>query len=129
MPADRIDRLFTGAVLRRVTPHTAVTLTQLHTQLASDRAAGLAWSDGNFEAGISSVAAPIFDATDMPVAALNVSGHAADFAGPARRTLISDNMKAAAVEISQRLGWRGTQLPVAGGTPAKNARRRARETA
>jgi DNA-binding IclR family transcriptional regulator len=129
MPADRIDRLFTGAVLRRVTPHTAVTLTQLHTQLASDRAAGLAWSDGNFEAGISSVAAPIFDATDMPVAALNVSGHAADFAGPARRTLISDNMKAAAVEISQRLGWRGTQLPVAGAAPAKNARRRARETA
>ncbi|MGE0062399.1 MAG: IclR family transcriptional regulator [Xanthobacteraceae bacterium] len=129
MPPDRIDRLFSGTLLRRVTPHTAVTLTQLHTQLASDRAAGLAWSDGNFEAGISSVAAPIFDATDAPVAALNVSGHAADFAGAVRRTLISDNMKTAAIEISQRLGWRGTQLPVAGAAPAKTARRRARETA
>ena len=129
MPPDRIDRLFSGTLLRRVTPHTAVTLTQLHTQLASDRAAGLAWSDGNFEAGITSVAAPIFDATDAPVAALNVSGHAADFAGAARRTLISDNMKAAAVEISQRLGWRGAHLPIAGAAPSKTARRRARETA
>jgi DNA-binding IclR family transcriptional regulator len=104
---ERVDRLYAGTELKAVTPYTAVTPAQLHAQLAADRAAGLAWSDGNYEAGISSVAAAIFDATDVPVAALNVSGHAADFAGAARRAQIGSSVQAAALEISQRLGWRG----------------------
>jgi DNA-binding IclR family transcriptional regulator len=108
---ERVDRLFAGAELKAVTPHTAVTPAQLHAQLDADRAAGLAWSDGNYEAGISSVAAAVFDATDTPVAALNVSGHPADFAGAARRAQIGSSVQAAALEISQRLGWRGSAAP------------------
>jgi DNA-binding IclR family transcriptional regulator len=108
---ERVDRLFAGAELKPVTPHTAVTPAQLHAQLDADRAAGLAWSDGNYEAGISSVAAAVFDATDTPVAALNVSGHPADFAGAARRAQIGSSVQAAALEISQRLGWRGSAAP------------------
>lgn len=107
LPADRVDRMYAGTVLTRVTPHTSVTLAQLHAQLTADRAAGLAWSDGNYEAGISSVAAAIFDATGMPIAALNVSGHSADFAGAARRAQIAREVQTAAAEISQRLGWHG----------------------
>jgi len=107
LPAERVDRLYAGAMLKAVTPHTAITLAQLHAQLDTDRAAGLAWSDGNYEAGISSVAAAIFDATDTPVAALNVSGQSTDFVGAARQALIAANVRAAAYEISQRLGWRG----------------------
>jgi DNA-binding IclR family transcriptional regulator len=107
LPPERVDRMYAGAVLKAVTPHTAVTPAQLHAQLDADRAAGLAWSDGNYEAGISSVAAAIFDATDTPVAAVNVSGHAADFGGAARRAQIGSSVQAAAFEISQRLGWRG----------------------
>jgi DNA-binding IclR family transcriptional regulator len=88
----------------------------------------LAWSDGNYEADISSVAAAIFDATDAPVAAINVSGHATDFAGAARRAQIATNMKSAAIEISQRLGWRGNRgnLAEASGTgePHRAAARR-----
>lgn len=110
---DRVDRMYAGAVLKAVTPHTVVTLAQMHAQLEADRAAGLAWSDGNYEAGISSVAAAIFDATGMPVAALNVSGHAADFAGAARRAQIAREVQAAAAEISERLGWRGPSAPLA----------------
>jgi DNA-binding IclR family transcriptional regulator len=110
-----------------VTPHTAVTPAQLHAQLATDRATGLAWSDGNFEAGISSVAAAIFDATDMPIAALNVSGHPADFSGAERRSVIANNVKAAAIEISQRLGWRGSVLPVpTAAEPEQRGRRASR---
>jgi DNA-binding IclR family transcriptional regulator len=108
---ERVDRLFAGAELKPVTPHTAVTPAQLHAQLDADRAAGLAWSDGNYEAGISSVAAAVFDATDTPVAALNVSGHPADFAGAARRAQIGSSVQTAALEISQRLGWRGSATP------------------
>ena len=107
MPPERVDRLYAGAVLKAVTPHTAVTPSQMHAQLDADRACGLAWSDGNYEAGISSVAAAIFDATGTPIAALNVSGHPADFAGAERRSQIARSVQAAAAEISQRLGWLG----------------------
>ncbi len=107
LPADKVDRMYAGAELKPVTEHTVVTLAQMHAQLDADRAAGLAWSDGNYEAGISSVAAPIFDATGTPIAAINVSGHAADFAGAARRAEIAAGITAAAHEISQRLGWPG----------------------
>jgi DNA-binding IclR family transcriptional regulator len=107
LPAARVDRLYAGSMLRPVTPYTAVTLTQLHAQLDIDRAEGLAWSDGNYEAGISSVAAAIFDATGTPVAAINVSGHSADFAGAPRRERIATEISNAAAGISQRLGWHG----------------------
>ena len=107
LPPERIDRLYSGVVLNAVTPRTAVTLVQLHAQIAADRAAGLAWSDGNYEAGISSVAAAIFDVTNSPVAAVNVSGQTNDLTSAVRRNQISANVRAAAYEISQRLGWRG----------------------
>ena len=59
--------------------------------------------------GISSVAAAIFDATGAPIAAINVSGHAAHFAGDARRAQIGAGITDAASEISQRLGWHGAR--------------------
>jgi hypothetical protein len=62
------------------------------------------------------VAAAIFDATDMPVAAVNVSGHSADFSGTARRNQIAASVKAASLEISQRLGWLGSD---AGARPSE----------
>jgi DNA-binding IclR family transcriptional regulator len=109
LPHEQVDRLYSGATLSAVTPRTAVTLAQLHAQLDDDRAAGLAWSDGNYEANISSVAAAIFDVTDTPIAALNVSGQPASFEGATRRRQIAAAVRAAAYEISQRLGWHGPQ--------------------
>lgn len=111
LPPDRVDRLYAGTVLKAVTARTPTTLTQLHAQLDADRKAGLAWSEGNFEAGISSVAAAIFDATGTPIAALNVIGHAADFAGEARHNQLAAEVAAAAREISQRLGWHASAAP------------------
>jgi DNA-binding IclR family transcriptional regulator len=105
LPAERVERLYAGVDLRPVTPHTAVTPLQLHAQLQADRSLGLAWSDGNYESGISSVAAAIFDAANAPVAALNVSGQSAQFAGAERRTQIAAAVRNAAREISLRLGW------------------------
>ena len=111
LPPDKVDRLYAGTVLKAVTARTPTTLTQLHAQLDVDRKAGLAWSEGNFEAGISSVAAAIFDATGTPIAALNVIGHAADFAGGARHNQLAVEVAAAAREISQRLGWHASAAP------------------
>jgi len=126
LPPERVDRMYAGAVLDAVTPRTAVTLAQLHAQLEADRVARLAWSDGNYEPDISSVAAAIFDANGIPVAALNVSGRSADFADADRRARIADAVRVAASEISQRLGWRarGTVEPAANtyATEASRAR-------
>jgi DNA-binding IclR family transcriptional regulator len=105
LPRERVDRLYAGVDLRPVTPLTSVTPLQLQTQLDADHALGLAWSDGNYEAGISSVAAAIFDVSNAPVAACNVTGQTAQFEGAERRAQIGAAVKEAAREISLRLGW------------------------
>lgn len=105
LPPERVDRLYAGVELRAVTPQTPVTPLQLHSRLEADRALGLAWSDGNYEAGISSVAAAIFDVSNAPIAACNVSGPAAQFEGTERRAQIGAAVREAAREISMRLGW------------------------
>jgi DNA-binding IclR family transcriptional regulator len=109
LPAERVERLYAAADLRPVTPQTAVTPLQFRAQLDTDRIKGLAWSDGNYEPGISSVAAAIFDATNTPVAALNVTGQTAQFEGDERRARIGAAVTGAASEISLRLGWHGAQ--------------------
>jgi DNA-binding IclR family transcriptional regulator len=107
LPAERIERLFAGVDLRPVTPQTAITPLQFRAQLDADRTRGLAWSDGNYEPGISSVAAAIFDATNTPVAAINVTGQTSQFEGEERRARIGVEVADAASEISLRLGWHG----------------------
>ena len=105
-PRERVERLFAGAPLARVTAHTPTTPMALRAVLDADAKEGLAWSEGHFEAGISSVAAAVFDASGAAVAAINLSGPAAPFA--AQRARIGTGLRAAAEEISRRLGWTGT---------------------
>ena len=105
LPRERVDRLYAGVELRPVTPRTPVTPLQLRAQLDADRALGLAWSDGNYEPGISAVAAAIFDAANTPIAACNVTGPSAQFEGAERRAQIGAAVRDAAREISLRLGW------------------------
>ncbi len=103
--------MYAKAPMPAVTAHTAVTVPQLHARLDADRAAGLAWSDEFYEAGISAVAAAILDASGHPVAALNVSGQVASFEGEVRRAEIGQAAAAAAAEISRHLGWLGADRP------------------
>jgi DNA-binding IclR family transcriptional regulator len=105
LPAEQVERLYAGVDLWSVTPQTAVTPLQLRDQLDNDRKKGLAWSDGNYEPGVSSVAAAIFDATNMAIAAINVTGQSAQFEGEGRRKRIAAAVIDAAQEISLRLGW------------------------
>ena len=105
-PGERVERLFAGAPLPRVTAHTPTTPMALRAVLDADAAEGLAWSEGHFEAGIAAVAAPVFDASGLPVAAINLSGPAPAFA--AQRARVGAALRAGAEEISRRLGWTGT---------------------
>jgi DNA-binding IclR family transcriptional regulator len=111
LPPERVADLYKNVKLERATAHTPTTFAALRARLDQDLAVGLAWSDGHFEPGISSVAAVIFDGSGAPVAALNVSGQTVQFGATSRRREIADAAKEAAREISQRLGWAGPQQP------------------
>ncbi|UPG73190.1 IclR family transcriptional regulator [Roseomonas gilardii subsp. gilardii] len=106
LPEAKVRGLFAGVALEKVTAQTPTTVEALLAQLAQDRAAGLAWSAGYFETGVSSVAAPVFDATGHCAGAINVTGHADWFGDDqGRREAIGRSLARAAAEISSRLGF------------------------
>ena len=102
---DEVDRLYAGAKLTRFTERTPASLPALHTLLARDRAAGLAWSDSYYLMGVSSFAGPVFDHAGRAIAAVNVTGPSAMFETPSKRHAIADAVRAGAREISERIGF------------------------
>ncbi len=82
LPEAEIRALFGDAPLQAVTAKTPTTLDALLGQARADKTAGHAWSVGNFEAGIGSCAAAVFDHGGRVVAGLNVSGTEGRFADP-----------------------------------------------
>lgn len=104
MAAPDVVSLFADVGLSRFTERTPVTMEALLQQRERDIAAGLAWSDSNFDVGISSVAAAVLDRFGKAVAALNVTGPNASFADSGRRRVIGEAVRMAAAEISARLG-------------------------
>ena len=112
MPPADVQRLFAGVRLKAATAKTPTTLAALQRQIAADRATGLAWSSSNYEAGISSVAAPVFNHAGIIIGAINVTGPSRSFdAGPARMTVIEEAMREAVVRISSLLGLPATRKP------------------
>jgi DNA-binding IclR family transcriptional regulator len=102
-----LDALYAGKELARFSDHTSTTLMAVKAKAEKDRSAGIAWSEAYFERGISSAAVPVFDFAGMPLGAINVSGPVGAFAEEGRRRMIDNELRAAGVEISHRLGWIG----------------------
>jgi IclR family pca regulon transcriptional regulator len=71
-PAAYVEEHFAGP-LARFTERTPTTLPELQDLLEGDRSRGYAISHSNFESGIASIAAPVFDASGEVAAAINVS--------------------------------------------------------
>ncbi|WP_011580161.1 MULTISPECIES: IclR family transcriptional regulator [Chelativorans] len=108
MPERQLLDLYRDADLEAHTPKTSTTLTQLIAQIAEDRKQGIAWSKGNFEPGIGSCAAAIFDHRSRPIAGINVTGPEEQFSAYSNNAQrIEGAIKAAAAEISKGLGYRG----------------------
>ena len=82
-PEAQLRQIFAGAPLATVTNKTPGTIEDIIAQAHRDKADGLAWSQGNFEAGIGSCAAAVFDHTGQVVGGINVSGPEAQFAAAA----------------------------------------------
>lgn len=105
MPEPEVADLIAGWQLTPVTDKTRTTPEALLKQLRDDRRAGIAWSVGNFEPGIGSAAAAVFEASGNAVGAINVTGPEGDFdPETGRRPEIAARLLAAADLISQQLG-------------------------
>lgn len=102
MNREDLDRLFPVDELPRYSDQTPATVDDLADMLADDRARGYATSQSYFERGVSSVAAPVRDASGAIIAAINVTS-VDSFADPAvMNGRIKDATVAAAHEIT---GW------------------------
>ena len=81
-------------------------------ELAEARKSGIAHSRGEAIAGVDGHAAPVFNASGLPIAALGVGVPAGDIT--ARELVrIETALKKAARQLSTQLGWMGELPPVA----------------
>ncbi|MGP1358727.1 IclR family transcriptional regulator [Roseicyclus sp.] len=99
----RLRQIFTGDPPAQATDKTPRTLEGILAQAHNDKAAGFAWSVGNFEAGIGSCAAAVFDHSGQVVGGINVSGPEARFAD--RDPALIDAVTSAARDASRALGY------------------------
>ena len=102
--AEKITALLEGVTLEAVTSKTPTTVEGVIAQASDDRAMGYAWSVGNFEAGIGSCAAAVFDHTGTVIGALNVSGPDNRFSVPENSAAIPKAVRRAADDASELLG-------------------------
>jgi IclR family pca regulon transcriptional regulator len=105
-PAAYLTEHFAGRALAKFSEQTPLTLDALVTALDGDRRRGYVISHSNFEAGIASIAAPLFDATGDVIGAINVSTpeNAVDLR--IFDTEIREELLAAARRISELSGHR-----------------------
>ena len=68
-----LSELYPETPLPKFTDRTPTTLAQLKTQIDADRAQGYAISQGGFETGISTIAAPVFNDRHEVVAAVSIT--------------------------------------------------------
>ncbi len=103
MDANSIAVLFEGTTPEAVTAKTPTTVDAVIAQAVKDKAKGYAWSVGNYEAGIGSCGAAVFDHSGSVVGALNVSGPDNRFSTPNDSANIRDAVCRAASKVSAQL--------------------------
>ncbi len=101
-----LDVYLSTVMLEPYTPQTITSASAFRRQLAHAREQGFAVDDGEMEAGVHCVAAPIFDHTGAVVAAISISGPAMRFDNQRRHDIVPVLLNATA-NLSARLGYRG----------------------
>lgn len=104
-PAQR-DHLLDKTGLTAYTPQTVTSRAVLLDELDNIRAEDYATTFEELEAGLNAAATSVRDHTGAVVGALSISGPAYRF-DKARIDAVEDDLKAAAAQISHRLGWPG----------------------
>lgn len=89
--------------MERFTPNTLVDPDAVRDRLRDVRRRGYSWAIEEFDAGISSVAAPIADASGEVIAAVHVHGPSYRFPRPDRMTALAQTVVAGAATIAAGL--------------------------
>ncbi len=111
-----LQRLYGGTRLQSFTPQTPTTLTALKGMVDADARRGYGVSQGGFETGISTVAAPVFDDHHRIAAAVSVTVPAQQVEPQALEDILT-RVRDAATRLSQRI----SHLPPLGKRPQPHA--------
>lgn len=120
LSAAELAAVYQGATLNAYTPKTPTTVAALAELIAQDRARGYGVSMGGYEAGISTIASPVFNEQGRVSAAISITVSAQRIEEPELTSLV-DMVKSAASQLSDRL----SHSPERGVWPAKNSQRKA----
>jgi IclR family transcriptional regulator, pca regulon regulatory protein len=99
---DELDAYIQTASFERLTPHTVTDPTEFRATIERVREDGFAIVDQELEEGVRSIAAPIRNARNRVIAALNVSCHAARVDVKRMRTEFRPRLIETAAEITDR---------------------------
>lgn len=108
-PEDRIREITGGGKLLPVTEHTIKCYEDLMADLESVRKRGYSIDDRENEEDVFCVAAPIYDRSGKPIAAISIASLASKI-NSSRLELFGSLVKTTALEISRRLGYIGEKL-------------------
>lgn len=106
-----LSQLYPESPLPSYTPKTPTTLAQLKALIDQDRANGYGISQGGFETGISTIAAPVFNDSREVVAAISITVPAQQVSPEQAAQLVPQVQQAAAQlthrisHLPQRAGW------------------------
>lgn len=103
LPADELTQVLSGP-LRRYTENTITSPARILRQLEEIRTSGYACDDGEYEAGVRAVAAPIRNDTGEVVAAISMAGPTARMDGGLVAEMAAA-LVAAADGVSAHMGW------------------------
>jgi DNA-binding IclR family transcriptional regulator len=101
-PAAAIER-YLERPIERFTDRTIVDPVALHDRLRDVRRDGYAWAREEFDRGISSVAAPIADASGEVVAAVHLHGPSYRFPAAGSEAAVAERVVAAAAHVASSL--------------------------
>lgn len=103
-----LERLYPEAQLQRFTDRTPTSVSELARLAAADRARGWAISEGGYETGISTVAAPVIDRNQRVAAVVSVTVPAQTI-DPERAQSLATQVSEAASEIGARLSHQASE--------------------
>lgn len=101
-PQESLDQIIEGLTMRKFTEHTISDRDRLRQELLEAKQNGYACDNEELEDGLCCYAAPIFDYSDYPAAAISVSGPCFRMGGSVREQIVSE-LQASAREITEML--------------------------
>ena len=104
-----LEKYIFNKPLAKMTENTIIDKKELHEELRAIRTKGYSFDDEEIEIGLRCVAAPIFDHTGCPVAAISISAPYRKLTDDLVENIATD-VKHYAQKISERIGFQGERI-------------------